>query len=62
MAPKVGAYETYNQLADVYLFSILLWEIVTLEKPYKNFECNEWFPQDVVEGKWPVIDEYWPTE
>jgi len=62
MAPEVAAYEAYNELADVYSFSIVLWEIVTLEKPYKNLNCKEWFQQVVVEGVRPDIDEYWPTK
>jgi len=62
MAPEVATYEPYNELADVYSFSILLWEIDTLEKPYKNLDCKEWFQQVIVEGKRPVIDEYWPTK
>jgi len=58
MASKVRAYEAYNELANVYSFSILVWEIVTLVKPYKNLDCNESFQQVVVEGKGQVIDEY----
>jgi len=62
MAPEVARYKPYNELADVYSFSILMWEILALEKPYKNLSCNEWFQQVVIEGKRPDIDGSWPTK
>ena len=53
MAPEVARYYSYNELADVYSFGILMWQILTIEKPYKNLSCDEWFQQVVIEGKWP---------
>jgi len=59
MAPEVAKYENYNELADVYSFSMLMWEIMALEKPYNNIKYKEWFRKVVVEGKRPDIDESW---
>ena len=37
MAPEVGNRQRYNLSADVYSISMLLYEIITLEKPFKGF-------------------------
>src|SRR5210317_2133283 len=37
MAPECGNYKPYNLSADVYSFSMLLWEIVTMSKPLEDF-------------------------
>jgi len=37
MAPEVARFEPYNLKADVYSFSILLYEILALVKPFANF-------------------------
>jgi len=60
MAPEVARYEPYDELADVYSFGVLLWEMLTLEKPYKNFDCEEWLQKVVIEGKRPEINKSWP--
>mmetsp|Transcript_21906 Transcript_21906/g.30502 ORF Transcript_21906/g.30502 Transcript_21906/m.30502 type:complete len:669 (+) Transcript_21906:88-2094(+) len=38
MAPEVARYEPYNLKADVYSFSILLYEVLALVKPFANFK------------------------
>ena len=34
MAPEVLENKAYNLKADVYTFSLVVWAILTLEKPY----------------------------
>jgi len=41
MAPECGMYRAYNLSADVYSFSMLLWEIMVLEKPLKDFTYSK---------------------
>jgi serine/threonine protein kinase len=36
MAPEVAMEEPYNELCDVYSFSIVFWEMMALAKPYGN--------------------------
>lgn len=38
MAPEVGMEEPYNELCDVYSFGILVWEMMTLKKPYGDID------------------------
>jgi len=36
IAPEVANGAPYNELCDVYSFSLLLWELLSLQKPYKH--------------------------
>lgn len=36
MAPEVANDAPYNELCDVYSFSLLLWELLSLQKPYRE--------------------------
>jgi len=61
MAPEVWFKQKYNSKVDVYSFSILCWEILSLKKSYPNLDNN--FKQKVfVEGIRPVCPQEWPTD
>jgi len=36
MAPEVALGKPYNELCDVYSFSLLLWELLALQKPFQH--------------------------
>eukprot|EP00581_Thalassiosira_minuscula_P009927 CAMPEP_0183708554 /NCGR_PEP_ID=MMETSP0737-20130205/4832_1 /TAXON_ID=385413 /ORGANISM="Thalassiosira miniscula, Strain CCMP1093" /LENGTH=515 /DNA_ID=CAMNT_0025936447 /DNA_START=214 /DNA_END=1761 /DNA_ORIENTATION=- len=55
MAPEVGLYQPYNLSADVYSFSMLLWEILALEKPLKDFTYQRLKNEIFIEGERPPI-------
>mmetsp|Transcript_24575 Transcript_24575/g.44121 ORF Transcript_24575/g.44121 Transcript_24575/m.44121 type:complete len:510 (-) Transcript_24575:82-1611(-) len=55
MAPEVGLYQPYNLSADVYSFSMLLWEILTLEKPLCDFTYTRLKNEIFMEGDRPPI-------
>ena len=63
MAPEVAKGEAYNESCDVYSFSLLLWELLTLEKPYN--ELSTWTMRQQVwcDGpqKRPWIHQNWPV-
>lgn len=37
MSPECHAHSRYGLPSDVYSFGLLLWELMTLEKPFQNF-------------------------
>jgi serine/threonine protein kinase len=55
MAPEVALGRGTLLASDVYSFGVLLWELCTLEKPYKRFVSREDFCHNVILG------DYRPT-
>ena len=41
MAPEVALCKTYGLSADVYSFSVLLWEIISLKIPFAGFDVSD---------------------
>ena len=65
MAPEIYKCQPYNLTADVYSFSLVLWEMLELERPYSDskFIRNlESFRHSVIEeGKRPKCNLQWPV-
>lgn len=55
MAPECGMYQPYNLSADVYSLSMLLWEILTLEKPLKDFTYSRLKNEIFIDGERPPV-------
>ncbi|KAL7538067.1 hypothetical protein ACHAXR_010157 [Thalassiosira sp. AJA248-18] len=53
MAPEVIRHEPYNYAADVYSFGLLMWEIITREKPFEPKSQIEAAGSVALEGKRP---------
>lgn len=51
MSPEIAKNESYNFSTDVYSFSILFWEILTLTTPFKTIKSLSKFNEKVVRGK-----------
>lgn len=61
MAPEVAQGEKYNHHCDVYSFTLLLWEMLTLQRPYDDFPSPEAFLKKVAkQKKRPKIPRWWP--
>ena len=59
MAPEVFLGKPYNELVDIYSFSILLWEILQLETPYDGFTMNLITKKVMEGGARPKCDPKW---
>ena len=62
MAPEVIRKEPYNAKADVYSFSILLWELMALERPYAGLTGDQAKQRVAIFGERPNIARSWPTQ
>lgn len=60
MAPEIAKNQPYNYSADVYSFGILLWEILSMERPFERYTCNMYLDLIVEKGHRPKCDESWP--
>ena len=60
MAVEVIRSESYNLKADVFSFSILLWEIVAMLKPYNGLPGFQVKKMVSLRGTRPAIPWSWP--
>ena len=62
MAPEVALDQPYNELADVYSFCILMWEMLELETPYSVYTSVKVFHNRVYQnGVRPKCNPKWPS-
>jgi serine/threonine protein kinase len=59
MAPEVALGKPYNETADVFSFSILLWQMSSLETPYEGYSVNSFSKKVIEGGVRPKIDDKW---
>lgn len=57
MAPEIFTDEKYSKSSDVYAFSFIVYELLTLEVPFKNFSIQKIFKMIVSQGYRPEIKE-----
>ena len=60
MAPEVAQVMPYGLSADVYSFSILMWEMLTLKTAFEGYTREKHYKEVVVEGKRPKLSKSWP--
>jgi serine/threonine protein kinase len=61
MAPEVIRHEIYTQTADVYSFAILLWQLITRERPYANKSAFDAAAGVSMESARPPFPDETPT-
>lgn len=61
MAPEVIRSEPYNTKADVFSYSVLLWEIMSLVKPFEKLPGKDVKEQVAVFCERPHIPRTWPA-
>lgn len=59
MAPEVALSEPYNLSADIYSFSILLWELLTMEKAFGTMPSDEHREKVIKKTERPPQDSEW---
>lgn len=62
MAPEVAKEEPYNISVDVYSFTILLWQICSLETPFASCNVKTHFQTVVKSGLRPQINPKWSKD
>mmetsp|Transcript_31613 Transcript_31613/g.44888 ORF Transcript_31613/g.44888 Transcript_31613/m.44888 type:complete len:434 (-) Transcript_31613:147-1448(-) len=60
MAPEVCKHEPYNQKADVYSLSLVMWEMLSLVKPFKSHSKSMHKTLVIHGGERPELDPSWP--
>ena len=58
--PENGNKWPYNFLADSYSFGVMLWEVISLERPFTNYSPKEIRDMAMRWGERPKIREEWP--
>ncbi|CAN0093707.1 unnamed protein product [Sphacelaria rigidula] len=61
MAPEVCRGLPYNEKVDVYSFSIVLWELCALQKPFVGMSVEDHYREVTMRGVRPPVDPRWPT-
>jgi serine/threonine protein kinase len=62
MDPTVALGKPYNELCDVYSFSILLWQMLELDTPFEGFTMNMFTKKVVEGGTRPLVNDKWSQE
>lgn len=62
MAPEVFKHEPYNNKVDVYGFAHVLWEILSLKRPYHGCAIGFYKSNVVEKGERPKISSSWSPE
>lgn len=62
MDPQVALGKPYNELCDVYSFSILLWQMLELDTPFEGFTMSMFTKKVVEGGARPLVNDKWSEE
>jgi serine/threonine protein kinase len=61
MAPEIVNNGRYNLKADVFSWSIVFWEILSLSKPYASYSTDDHRREVCRGGERPVLKLQWPS-
>merc|ERR1712150_28619 len=62
MAPEVRLCESYNLKADVFSYSILLWQMCALSTPFPGFNSSMLLSKVVEQKVRPPLNKSWPED
>ena len=55
MAPEIAEDLPYNLKADVYSFAMLMFNILSLKRPYEGLDRKKWYELAIVGGRRPSL-------
>jgi len=61
MAPEIALGQPTEFASDVYSFGVLLWEMSTLEKPYKHIHDRDEFIESIMINGWRPSSSHMPS-
>ena len=62
MAPEVAACQPYGASSEVYSFCIILWQLLSHERPYAGLDMKGFQRQVVHGGQRPPLKKSWPPQ
>ncbi|CAM9212432.1 unnamed protein product, partial [Choristocarpus tenellus] len=62
MCPEVALQYPYNEKADVYSFGLILWEMLTLKRPFEGLSRKEFLHTVIKGGKRPALEKEWTDD
>jgi serine/threonine protein kinase len=62
MAPEVVRCRVYGLSADVYSYSLVLWQIFALQTPFPSYNANQHYENVVAKGKRPPRIPWLPSQ
>lgn len=62
MAPEVARNAPYSENADIYSFSIILWQMATDKVPFRKLNRDSFMEEVVENGLRPKMNPSWPKQ
>ncbi|CAM9384725.1 unnamed protein product [Ascophyllum nodosum] len=59
MCPEVAMQLPYNEKADVYSFGLILWEMLSLRRPFEGLNRKEFVQSVIRGGRRPPLNQEW---
>jgi serine/threonine protein kinase len=62
IAHQVALNQPYNEKADVYSLGIIIWEILSLQRPFDLYNVQDMHERVIQGDERPTLDENWPSD
>jgi len=62
MAPEIALRQQYNRKVDVYSFSLICWQVLTLQMPYDELTSQQFHHYVIGQSLRPKCDPIWPKK
>ena len=60
MSPEVSLSQPYNCKAEVYSFSMILWQLLSHARPFEGVTASTFIDRVAKGGERPKVDPAWP--